>query len=1034
MDAQNHWLLAAIAMLSFVLSFYGAAVGLIMGHLRLPLLIYYLPSTAAGMAVNLAVSGVGALTGALRHARDKRVSVQLLLLMGIPSVIGASLGATLLLRIDSTLARVAIGVFLIGNGLKLMSSKSGTGHPLNPFRAVQVLMEVVIGLLIGFLAAVTGLMLGSVRLPMMIRYLKIDAGVAVGTNMAIGCLTAFAGAGSLWPRGADVPWLPLLVVIPPTVLGGYLGAHFTGRFRKEVLQRLVGWTVALTGFGMAGEGVWNTFLAAPRAVAAEPSHESALVDFNRDIRPILSDRCFACHGPDQNKRKAGLRLDTHAGASKELRSGGFAIVPGNRTESKILGRLTAADGEGRMPPGSTGKRVSPAEIDLLGRWIDQGANWDTHWAYTPPRRPALPELTNKVWPRNAIDNFVLHRLEQKGLTPSPEADRATLLRRLSFDLTGLPPTRAEVDAFLRDDSPNAYEKVVDRLLASSHYGERMALPWLDLARYADTNGYRLDNHRDMWLYRDWVIAAFNQNKPFDEFTIEQLAGDMLPGATTAQKIASGFHRNTMVNFGNGSDPKEYLAKAVMDRVNTTATVWLGTTLACAQCHDHKYDPFTQKDYYRLYAFFNNVPEKGLDGEKGNPVPTLSAPSGEQERQLTALRQEMARLEAGTTKKAAPAELERLKKAESELLAGIPSTLVMAEMSQPRVTHVLRRGDYLNEGAVVNSGVPESLPPLSTRMPVNRLGLAHWLTDPAHPLTSRVIMNRVWQMFFGNGIVRTVDDFGSQGEAPSHPELLDWLATELVARGWDLKAMHKLIVLSATYRQSSHLSPLVRAIDPDNRLLARGPRSRLEAEMIRDNALAVSGLLHRRIGGPSVRPYQPAGLWEQVAVGGAYSSQTYVQSHGADLYRRGIYMYWKRSLPPPSLVAFDAPTRELCTALRPRTNTALQALVLMNDPTYIEAALALAVRVMGEGGQCLEGRRDLAFKLCTGRSPRPAESRILTRLFQQQLENFTRDRNAAEALTSVGESTRLEVLDSAKLAAWTAIANVLLNLDETITKG
>ncbi len=620
------------------------------------------------------------------------------------------------------------------------------------------------------------------------------------------------------------------------------------------------------------------------------------------------------------------------------------------------------------------------------------------------------------------------------------------MRRLSLDLIGLPPTPAEVDAAVRDASADWYEKVVDRLLASPHYGERMAQQWLDLARYADTNGYRLDNHRDVWQYRDWVIAAFNANKPFDRFTTEQLAGDLLPSATRAQRVATGFHRNTMVNFGNGSDPREYLAKAVSDRVITTATVWLGTTMGCAQCHDHKYDPFTQKDFYRLYAYFNGIAEKGLDGARGNPQPVLLDPSPEQAEHLsrlsaqqTAVANELVqscRTSAGRSWQrsfALAARYVRLGCDEAKLRREIPSTLVMEEMPRPRATHVLLRGDYLNEGDEVAPGVPEALPGVPPGSPPNRLGLARWLTDPANPLTSRVTVNRYWQLFFGTGIVRTLDDFGSQGEMPSHPELLDWLATEFVRGGWDVKALHRHIVLSATYRQSSHWTAVLRERDPDNRLLARGPRFRLDAETIRDNALAVSGLLDRRIGGPSVKPYQPAGLWEQVAVGGNFTSQTYEPSRGPDLYRRSLYTYWKRSLPPPALVTFDAPTRELCTACRSRTNTPLQALVLLNDPTYVEAARALGTRAMREAGPEPESRIAYAFRLCTGRLPTRRETEVLTGVLRQQQALFAEDREAAETLLRVGESRPPAGHDARELAVWTALGNLLLNLSETITK-
>jgi hypothetical protein len=762
------------------------------------------------------------------------------------------------------------------------------------------------------------------------------------------------------------------------------------------------------------------------AEGAETSDDR--IDYNRDIRPILADKCYACHGPDSSHRESGLRLDRSESALKERSSGKAALVPGSRARSGLFRRITTRKPDDRMPPAESGKTLTAAEIELLGRWIDQGAPWTAHWAYVPPSRPALPKVRDRAWPRNPIDFFILAQLEKAGLTPCPEADRATLIRRLSFDLIGLPPTLPEVDAFLNDNEPDAYEKVVDRLLASPQYGERMAVHWLDLARYADTNGYRLDNHRDMWHYRDWVINAFNRNMPFDQFTIEQLAGDLLPGATQAQRIATGFQRNTMVNFGNGSDPKEYLAKAVTDRVSTTATVWLGTTLACAQCHDHKYDPFTSKDFYRFYAFFNNVPEKGLDGERRNPVPTLLMPSRAQDRRLKSLRRQLAEDDERPTE-----EYDRLKQAEQDLLDAIPSAMVMEEMAEPRVTHILKRGDYLSEGAVVLPGVPASLPPLHSDWPADRLGLARWLVDPTHPLTSRVTMNRFWQMIFGTGIVRTVDDFGSQGETPSHPELLDWLATKFIDRHWDVKAMQKLIVMSATYRQSSGGNESLWARDPSNRLLARGPRFRLDAEMIRDNALALSGLLECKVGGPSVRPYQPAGLWEQVSLGGNYSSQAYVQGHGADLCRRGLYVYWKRSLPYPALAIFDATNRELCTALRPRTNTPLQALVLMNDPTFVEAARALAQRIITDGGADNRKRLSYAFRLCTGRQATEQELTILARVYRQHLSRYRADQTAAEQLMHVGESP-CPACCVCELAAWTMIASMLLNLDETVTKG
>ncbi len=1049
-------------------------------------------------------------------------------------------------------------------------------------------------------------------------------------------------------------------------------------------------------------------LAKPEKKAPE-----ATVDFNRDIRPILSNHCYACHGPDEGKRKAGLRLDQKEVAYKALQSGMVALVPGKPEESELVRRITATSETERMPLKKFGKPLSKAQIDLLRKWVEQGAEYKDHWAYLPVQRPSLPEVKNKAWARNGIDHLILARLEKEGLKPSPEADRTTLIRRVTFDLTGLPPTPEEVDAFLTDASPNAYEKLVDGLLASPHYGERMAQHWLDLARFADTNGYHIDNHRDMWKWRDWVIDAFNKNMPFDQFTIEQLAGDLLPNATLEQRIASGFNRNCMVNFEGGADPNEYHTKYVIDRVVTTSTVWLSTTLACAECHDHKYDPFTQKEFYQLYAFFNNVPEKGLDGQKDNPAPSIKVATLEQEAQLAEVRKKLADLDArikaelaqikveessggwsawlgpngwmawlsdsrplqpqdyvwiddglppgavaqgnegpnswkfvstnrpvlsgakshtrtamglsqhfftganpglkigegdklftyvyldpvnppktimlqfndgawehraywgedaipwGTnntasrlpmgplpeagkwvrleveakvvdlkagavlngwaftqvdgavfwdkagihtrTPQATPTtftsqaewekweksnknstlpkpiqdllkmepakrndnqtkqlrdyfvqhiyaksrdlfdplnrEIDGLKKAEADLNNAIPATMVMQEMDKPRDTFVLIRGDFQQKGEKVSPNVPKSLPPLPDGMKADRLALAKWLVAPNHPLTSRVTVNRYWEQVFGNGIVKTGEDFGSQGEWPSHPELLDWLASEFMSpsqpsplggegrvSGWDVKAFMKMLVTSAAYRQSAKVTRELVQRDPENRLLARGPRFRLNAEMIRDNALAASGLLSKRLGGPSVRPYQPPGLWEQVAFGGGFSAQSYVQSKGDDLYRRGLYIYIKRSLPYPSLFTFDAPNREVCTDRRPRTNTPLQALVLLNDPVYVECARNLGQRVLKEGGSDTESRLKYAFKLCTAREPRPEELKVLLRIYEQQLAKYRENPKAAEKLVSIGESPRPKDVDVSELAAWTAIGNVLLNLDETVTKG
>jgi hypothetical protein len=1053
---------------------------------------------------------------------------------------------------------------------------------------------------------------------------------------------------------------------------------------------LCGFVMALAGASLAARGVGQAG-AAP-------------LSFNRDIRPILANNCFACHGPDENKRETKFHFDTKEGAfAKEN-----VIIPGNATKSLLIWRVTHEDPEERMPPPDSGHALTDKHIALLRRWIDEGAVWDSHWAYSPPKQPALPAVGRTDWVRNPIDGFILTRLEREGLKPSPEADKETLLRRLSYDLTGLPPTPAEVDAFLADRAPDAYERRVDALLRSPRYGERMAMPWLDAARYADTHGYHIDSLRGMWPWRDWVISAFNRNVPFDRFVIEQLAGDLLTNPTREQKIASGFNRNHMINFEGGAIADEYQVEYVVDRVEATATTFLGLTMGCARCHSHKFDPITHKEFYQFFAFFNNVSELGLDGRLGNAEPVLLLSNAAQEARLeeidaaieakellladsmvlpsqlawertlsespagslvegltahyeldgnfsdlsgrlqhgrtivgeptfdagllgravtfdgdtevsfgsvgrfdrtdgfslavwlrgrgnqpinvfqkvddsgsrrgfewqlddpqlydiqkwaarltvsltsaslsngitirsrerlklgewyhvvmsydgsgkasglrlhvdgkpaavevlqdrlngpiasdAALRvgsrtlgqpfigqiddlrvyaralspAEIQRLAihnpprvivSGVTGKrskdegtrvrdyfltyAAPdamrtayAELKALKAERASLVKTIPTAMVMDERKKPRETFILARGDYRNQTEKVQPGVPAVLPQLPKDAPRNRLALARWLVQPDHPLTARVAVNRFWQMYFGNGIVKTQEDFGVQGEPPVHPELLDWLATEFVSSGWDIRAMQRLIVTSATYRQSSKSPDVLIQKDPDNRLLARGPRLRLPAEMIRDTALAASGLLNGEIGGPSVYPYQPPGLWEEMAFGEGYSAQAYVQSHGKDLYRRGLYTFWKRTVPPASLATFDAPDREKCTARRAQTNTPLQALVLMNDPTYVEAARALAERALLEGGADDKTRLSYAFRLATARTPGGKEIEVLRKLLRERQAAFRADPKTASKLVEIGESARNPKLDVAEVAAWTTVASVILNLDETITK-
>jgi hypothetical protein len=1151
--------------------------------------------------------------------------------------------------------------------------------------------------------------------------------------------------------------------------------------------------------------------------------------FNRDIRPILSDNCFQCHGPDRVQRQADLRLDREEAAHSPLASGeGAAIVPGKSAESVLMTRVETTDEALLMPPPETGKKLTPEQIEMLRAWIDSGASWQKHWSFLTPELPAAPVVTTPDWTRNPIDNFILHRLEAEGLAPSPEADKEALLRRVTLQLTGLPPTIEEMDAFLADESPDAYEKVVDRLLASPAYGEHMARYWLDAARYGDTHGLHLDNERSIWPYRDWVINAFNTNQPFDQFTIEQLAGDLLPSPTLSQRVATGFNRCNVTTSEGGSIDEEYYVRYAVDRVETTSTVFMGLTLGCSACHDHKFDPLSQREFYQLFAFFNSLTEKPMDGNALSPPPSIKAPTVEQQAKLAELdallvsteqrldaplpevdakqaawEQEMpaklraqwqpldptetkstggatfrklddgstlvegtnpdkdtyeitaevdatgmtaiklealaddslfergpgrsgngnfvlSEFEAEAISRENPKAVKRIKfayaqadheqatgeffvekaidgnlddangwaiegmnrhenraamfvanepfgfaggtilrirlkhesqytthaigrfklsvssdaslvpakwsnwsllgpfkgagtneametdfgpetgvdlaatygeektawvakpefvdgeshglsgdltahylyrtvysptprrvtlslgsddgvklwvnddlllsKGEVRLLAAdsdivtvslpagesrilmkvvnfdggygfyfkptkedagdeqlqilplllvdaaqrtpeqqklvrdyfrrehsplwqetqnqladlrqqkrdleaqVPDTLVMEEMPEPREAFILVRGQYDAKGDPVVRDVPEVLPPLPEGVKPDRLALARWLVDPKHPLTSRVTVNRFWQQYFGTGIVKTSEDFGFQGEWPSHPELLDWLSREFVDSGWNVKALQRMIVTSATYRQSARVTPELLQRDPENRLVARGPRFRLDAETIRDHALFASGLLYEQVGGiKSVKPYQPPGLWEAV---GFTSSNTAVfqQDHGDALYRRSMYTFWKRTSPPPPMTIFDAPTRESCTVRRARTNTPLQALTLMNETQYVEAARNLATRAMLRGGMTTDERIAYAFRLSTSRRPTEDEVAVLREVYEQQLVEYKASPEAAMKLISIGESPRQEQADPAELAAWTMVANLIFNLDESVTNG
>jgi hypothetical protein len=767
------------------------------------------------------------------------------------------------------------------------------------------------------------------------------------------------------------------------------------------------------------------------------------LNFSKEIRPILSNNCFPCHGPDEGQRKAKLRLDTQAGSRKDL-GGHQAIAPGAPEESELIRRIFSDDPDEIMPPKDSNRSLSQSQKQQLQQWIQNGAIYDEHWAWIPPKRPRTPSTENRPsWAKNGIDHFILNRLNYESLEPSPEADRPTLIRRLSLDLTGLPPSPEEADAFQNDPASDAYEKLVERLLKSPHYGERMAVDWLDAARYADTNGYQVDRNREMHAWRDWVIAAFNDNKPFDEFTIEQLAGDLLPNPSLEQRIATGFHRNHMMNEEGGIIPEEFLAEYCADRVETTATVWLGQTFNCTRCHDHKFDPFTQKDYYSIYAFFHNIDELGR-GDYGKnirrnnppmiqlPAPKLEAARANHQTALEALQRKLdASAKDSSIHEELSKEVAKLKKKVDEADLAIPTALVMRELPKPRPTYILIRGAYDKHGEEVSSATPSSLLPMADTLPRNRLGLAQWLVDPANPLTARVTVNRLWQSIFGTGIVSTPGDFGTQGSLPSHPELLDWLAVEFVESGWDIKAMMRLLVTSATYRQSSQLNPTLTERDPQNRLLARGSRYRLQAEFLRDQALAASGLLVRKIGGPSVRPYHPPGLYEQVVAGKGAS--TYVQDKGTGLYRRTMYSYWKRSVPNPSMLTFDAPFRETCTVRRSRTNTPMQALNLMNDPTYVEAAKFLAHRMLVEGGPTVESRLTYGFRLVTARPPTIQELSHLQAATQRSIAEFEANPEEASALLKEGEAPFDESPIPIELAAYSIVASIILNLDETVTR-
>ncbi len=761
-------------------------------------------------------------------------------------------------------------------------------------------------------------------------------------------------------------------------------------------------------------------------VAQEPRK----IEFNRDIRPILSNNCFVCHGPDNNLRKAKLRLDDEKDAHAKV------IVKGEPLVSDIFTRLITDEAGKKMPPAKSMKALTKAEIQLIHDWIEQGAKYESHWSLIPPRKHELPKVKTAAWMKNDIDRFVLARLEQEGLQPSAEADARTLIRRLYFDLIGLPPSPEEVEAFVREYASAkpqaAYEKVVDKLLKSQHFGERMAVHWLDIVRYADTAGYHSDNNRDVWMYRNWVINAFNANMPYGQFAREQIAGDLLPNSNNDQKIASGHNRLLQTTEEGGSQPKEYTAKYASDRVRNFSTAWLGLTLGCTECHDHKYDPFTTKEFYKLAAFFADIQETAVGRQSQTPI--MTGAHQEQVKKLderiASLQKEIAALPKEEVK-AAQQKLAAVQKTKAEFLKNVPGTLI-STAGTPRMIRLLKRGNWLDDsGEVVMPDVPASLPTMKIekeKKRATRLDLANWLVDADNPLTARVFVNRLWLLYFGQGIVKTADDFGALGTWPTHPELLDWLALDFQANGGDIKHSIKQIVMSASYRQSSKGTPQLRQRDPYNQLLARQGRFRLDAEFVRDNALAISGLLVDKVGGPSVKPYQPAGYWRYLN----FPVREWANDKGESQYRRGLYTWWQRTFLQPSLLAFDASTREECTVERPRSNTPQQALVLLNDPTYVEASRVFAERVVRSAKKTPD-RINLAFQFALQRDASAIELDVLTNLYEKHRKHYDVNAKDAQAILGVGYTPASKELAPAELAAWTSVTRAILNLHETINR-
>ena len=734
------------------------------------------------------------------------------------------------------------------------------------------------------------------------------------------------------------------------------------------------------------------------------------VSYNFNIRPILSDKCYKCHGPDASKRQAGLRLDKPESAFKALRDNPNAhvLVPGSPEMSELFRRISTGDTSEMMPPANSNlKRLTEHETDLIKKWIKQGAKFEKHWAFVPPKSWPIPEVKDKTWPKNQIDYFILHKQEQYGLTPNPEADKERLLKRVSFDLTGLPPTLNMMDRFLADNSPNAYEKTVDELIKSPAYGEKMTLHWLDVARYADSHGYQDDNYRSQWPWRDWVIHAYNENLPYDKFITWQLAGDQMPNATKEQLLATGFNRNHKITEEGGVINEEYRVAYVTDRTNTFGKALLGCTIECAHCHDHKYDPFSQKEYYQLYTFFNQVKEPGIQSTVGGPETYAKRPLMQ------------------ITNNDVKGILKFVNKQDTNKLI----VSVMGDSEAYRKTYILKRGNYDTHGDEVQAGTPAAIMLFGNRYPKNRLGLAEWLFSRKNPLAARVFVNQTWQEIFGKGIVKSSGDFGSQGDLPSHFELLDWLSVDFMDHGWDIKRLVKQLVMSATYRQSAVITADKLKTDPDNTYLSHGPRSRLPAEFVRDMVLASSGLLTRTIGGPSVNPYQPPGLWEN-ATSGRGILANYRQVHGPNLYRRGMYTLIKRTVPPVEMAIFDASNRDQCEIKRLRTNTPLQALLMENDPTVLEAARVLAAKLLQDKSTA-NAKIYKAFRLIICRKPNAQELAILNSYYNEELKAM--DRKTAIKVLNVGEYPIPDNLNKVTLATMMKVVDAIYNLEEAITK-